>query len=59
VGRIKEKGAQPQVSAERNARKSEPRVINVDKNAAYPKAIAELKAWECFPHQLNYNKSNT
>src|SRR5437899_10994097 len=44
AGRIKEKGARPQVPAERNARKSEPRVINVDKNAAYPKAIAELKA---------------
>ncbi|SRR5258708_39625709 len=43
-GRIKEKIAQPPVPAERNAKKSEPRVINVDKNAAYPKAIAELKA---------------
>jgi transposase-like protein len=44
TGRIKEKMAQPPVPTERNARKSEPRVINVDKNAAYPKALAELKA---------------
>jgi IS6 family transposase len=28
---------------------SEPRVINVDKNAAYPKAFAELKAEGCIP----------
>ncbi|WP_040444417.1 IS6 family transposase [Ktedonobacter racemifer] len=28
---------------------SEPRVINVDKNAAYPKAFAELKAEGCLP----------
>ena len=28
---------------------SEPRVINVDKNAAYPKAFAEVKAEGCIP----------
>jgi IS6 family transposase len=32
------------VPEESHARRSVPRVINVDKNAAYPKAIAELKA---------------
>ena len=39
-----EKMAQPPVQAELNARKSVPRAINVDKNAAYPKALAEIKA---------------
>lgn len=31
---------------------SAPRVINVDKNAAYPKAIAELKATGVLPHHV-------
>jgi IS6 family transposase len=30
---------------------NEPRVINVDKNAAYPKAFAELKAEGCLPER--------
>ena len=34
------------------ASKPAPRVINVDKNAAYPKAIAELKATGLLPQQV-------
>jgi transposase-like protein len=41
---IEEKRTQLTVPEESHARRSVPRVINVDKNAAYPKAIAELKA---------------
>src|SRR5258708_1273193 len=41
---IEEKRTQLTAPEESHARRSVPRVINVDKNAAYPKAIAELKA---------------
>jgi transposase-like protein len=40
----KAKMAQPILSANEITSRRAPRVINVDKNAAYPKAIAELKA---------------
>src|ERR671929_332187 len=35
-----------------NTSREAPRVINVDKNAAYPKAIAELKAAGTLPEQV-------
>jgi transposase-like protein len=45
-------GAEPAVSADLSASRSAPRVINVDKNAAYPKAIAELKAAGLLPESV-------
>ncbi|BCL84584.1 hypothetical protein ccbrp13_70490 [Ktedonobacteria bacterium brp13] len=42
--------AQPATVA--NPATSTPRVINVDKNAAYPKAVADLKAAEALPEQV-------
>ncbi len=41
---VEEKVAQPIAAADLTTMKPAPRVINVDKNAAYPKAIADLKA---------------
>ncbi len=38
--------------ADPNPTKSTPRVINVDKNAAYPKAMAELKAAGILPERV-------
>jgi transposase-like protein len=46
---IEEKMTQPPVPADFQASKPAPRVINVDKNAAYPKAIADLKASGILP----------
>jgi len=46
---VQEQVAQPTVSAHLNSTKPAPRVINVDKNAAYPKAIADLKAAGILP----------
>jgi len=43
---------EPTASADSNPTKSAPRVITVDKNAAYPKAIAELKAAGLLPEQV-------
>ena len=44
--------ARPADAADPNITKPTPRVINVDKNAAYPKAIAELKAAGILPEQV-------
>jgi IS6 family transposase len=44
---MKEQMAQPTAAV--NPSTPPPRVINVDKNAAYPKAIAELKAGGALP----------
>src|SRR5258708_34952526 len=44
-GMIEEKATQPTPQASRSV----PRVINVDKNAAYPKAITELKSSGMLP----------
>jgi transposase, IS6 family len=44
--------AQPAAPADPNTTKSAPRVINVDKNAAYPKAIADLKAAGILPESV-------
>ncbi len=41
---FEEQAALPPARADPNPLKSAPRVINTDKNAAYPKAIAEFKA---------------
>ena len=49
---IEEQVAQPTAAADPNSTMSAPRVINVDKNAAYPKAIAELKAARILPEQV-------
>jgi transposase-like protein len=38
--------------------KSAPRVINVDKNVAYPKAIAELKATRILPEPVELRQVN-
>ncbi|HEY5006138.1 MAG TPA: IS6 family transposase [Ktedonobacteraceae bacterium] len=46
---IKEPVAQRPTLADLNTAPSAPRVINVDKNAAYPKAIADLKATGVLP----------
>ena len=48
AGRAEEKTTQPSSQASRSI----PRVINVDKNAAYPKAIAELKASGVLPESV-------
>jgi transposase, IS6 family len=42
----------PTSGADPNPTMSAPRVINVDKNAAYPKAIAELKAAGILPQHV-------
>ena len=49
---IQEPVAQPTAPADPNPAKSAPRVINVDKNAAYPKAIADLKARGTLPEAV-------
>jgi transposase, IS6 family len=51
-GLAQEQVAQPTVSAHLNTTKPTPRVINVDKNAAYPKAIADLKACGLLPESV-------
>ncbi|GLV56041.1 hypothetical protein KDH_28850 [Dictyobacter sp. S3.2.2.5] len=47
-----EDAAQPTASARFEVRSMIPRVINVDKNAAYPKAIAGLKAAGVLPEHV-------
>src|SRR6202011_4083941 len=47
-----EKMAQHPISANHQASRQAPRVINVDKNAAYPKAISELKASGILPESV-------
>ncbi len=49
---VEEPVAQSAVSADVKASQSAPRVINVDKNAAYPKAMAELKAAGLLPEAV-------
>src|SRR6266704_3367126 len=48
---VEESVAEPTTMADSNPTPSAPRVINVDKNAAYPKAIADLKASGALPEQ--------
>src|SRR5947209_16174903 len=47
--RVEEPMAQPPNAMDPNFTRSAPRVINVDKNAAYPKAIADLKTAGLLP----------
>jgi transposase, IS6 family len=49
---VEEKVSQPTAPADSHPTQSAPRVINVDKNAAYPKAIAELKATGMLPESV-------
>src|SRR5439155_3708840 len=49
---VQEPVAQPTAAADPNPTPSAPRVINVDKNAAYPKAIADLKANRTLPESV-------
>ena len=49
---IEEQVAQPTAAADPNTTKPAPRVINVDKNAAYPKAMAALKAAGILPESV-------
>jgi hypothetical protein len=49
---IEEQVAQPTASAHPHITTPTPRVINVDKNAAYPKAIADLKAAGILPESV-------
>jgi transposase-like protein len=46
------KVVQPTSAAAPNITKPAPRVINVDKNAAYPKAVADLKAAGILPESV-------
>jgi transposase, IS6 family len=49
---IKTQLAQPPPAVDLKTITSAPRVMNVDKNAAYPKAIADLKAAGAFPQAV-------
>jgi transposase, IS6 family len=49
---LQKQGAQPTAAADPNTSKAAPRVINVDKNAAYPKAMADLKATGVLPESV-------
>jgi IS6 family transposase len=49
---IEEQVVQPTAPADPHPSKSAPRVINTDKNAAYPKAIADLKAAGTLPDSV-------
>ena len=49
---VEEQVEEPMTPTDPDATKSAPRVINVDKNAAYPKAIAELKAAGILPERV-------
>jgi IS6 family transposase len=46
---VEEKVIPPPMATDDDGNRLVPRVINVDKNAAYPKAIAELKASGILP----------
>ena len=49
---LEEQVEEPTALADPNPMKSAPRVINVDKNAAYPKAMADLKAAGILPERV-------
>ncbi len=49
---VQEQVTEPAPPAELKTSTSTPRVINVDKNAAYPKAIADLKAAGMLPESV-------
>ena len=49
---VEEQVTQPTAAAASDTTKSAPRVINVDKHAAYPKAMADLKAAGTLPESV-------
>jgi IS6 family transposase len=49
---VEEQVAQPTAATDPNSTRSVPRVITVDKHAAYPKAMADLKASGVLPEQV-------
>jgi transposase, IS6 family len=49
---VEERVAQPTTAADPKTTRLAPRVITVDKHAAYPKALAELKAAGILPEQV-------
>ena len=49
---VEEQVEKPTAAANPNPTQSAPCVMNVDKNAAYPKAIAELKATRLLPERV-------
>jgi len=53
---IEEQGAQPTTPTDPPAVTSTPRVINVDKNAASPQAISELKAAGVLPESVELRR---
>src|SRR6266568_9399990 len=55
---VEEQVAQPTTPAAPDATMSAHRVINVDTNAAYPKAIAELKAAGILPESVELRQVN-
>jgi len=55
---IQEQVEEPTAPADPHPTTSAPRVINVDKNAAYPKAIAELKASGVLPEAVKLRQVN-
>ena len=56
---VEEQVEEPTALADPNPTKSAPRVINVDKNAAYPKAMADLKASGVLPESVELRQVNS
>jgi len=56
---IDEQATEPIITETRKASKPAPRVINVDKNAAYPKAIADLKALGILPESVELTSASS
>jgi len=52
------KAAKRFLKALKAAHTQEPRVITVDKNAAYPKATDELKTKKSCPRALSYDRKS-
>ena len=52
IGSVRENEVTSSASVALPTSQSVPRVINVDKNAAYPKAIADLKAAGALPEEV-------
>ncbi len=53
---VEEQVEEPTALADPNPTKSAPRVINVDKNAAYPKAMVDLKATGVLPESVELRR---
>jgi IS6 family transposase len=59
AGAIDEQATEPLMTKTRKASKPAPRVINVEKNAAYPRAIADLKAIGVLPESVELRQINS